>query len=636
MTSQKNPRILLVEDESLIAMAESVVLQKIGYDVIIARSGEEAVGIMDRNGHIDLVLMDINLGKGMDGTEAARIILAKREVPLVFLSSHTDPEIVEKTEGITSYGYVVKNSGDTVLAASIRMAFRLYDARVRLQEKTCVIEEAYEEMQATLEEFETANEELVRTREEIREREERFRFLFSNMLNGFAFCKMHYDGEIPVDFTYLQVNDAFTSLTGLAGVEGKKVSEVIPGIRESNPELFQIYGRVATTGAPERFEINLAVLGQWYSVSVYSPQKDHFVAVFDVVTERKQIEARRDMALEALQVSERTLATLIGNLPGFVYRCANDRDWTMQFISDGCKSVTGYGPEDFIGNRTLAYNDIVQPDHRDRLWDKWQAVLSRGGVFEDEYPIITAGSDTRWVWERGQGIFGESGELLFLEGFITDITEQKMFRVALAAALEEKQALLSELQHRIKNSLAMIVALINLESDGLKGEEARGAMEKLGSRVDSLANLFNLLYKSGEVNNLRLDEYFVRIVHSLGGTYLDEPKGIEMITDFDPVAIDAKRAATFGLILNELVMNAMKYAFPGEGPGFIKTELKRQGEMTVLVVSDNGTGLPAGFDPSRLSGFGLRLVSMLAEQLEGKFTIQTGDTTSFRIEVPKL
>ena len=120
--------ILLVEDETLIAMNSAYMLEKHGYEVVIAYNGEKAVEMVDNHPEIALVLMDIDLGKGIDGTEAAEQILYKKDIPIVFLSSHTEPEVVEKTEGITSYGYIVKNSGETVILASIKMAFRLWES----------------------------------------------------------------------------------------------------------------------------------------------------------------------------------------------------------------------------------------------------------------------------------------------------------------------------------------------------------------------------------------------------------------------------------------------------------------------------------------------------------------------------
>ncbi|MCX7788995.1 MAG: PAS domain-containing protein, partial [Spirochaetes bacterium] len=102
---------------------------KAGYECLVAHTGERSIELVEKGEPIDLILMDINLGKGMDGTEAARRILTIRDIPLVFLSCYTDPETVNKTEGITSYGYIVKNSGEAVILASIRMAFRLWEAR---------------------------------------------------------------------------------------------------------------------------------------------------------------------------------------------------------------------------------------------------------------------------------------------------------------------------------------------------------------------------------------------------------------------------------------------------------------------------------------------------------------------------
>jgi len=135
MVQLSHKTILLVEDEFLIAMAEKAILEDYGYSVLLAHTGEDAVHIMEKENSIDLILMDINLGKGIDGTEAAKQILKNHDLPLIFLSSHTEREIVDKTEGITSYGYIVKDSGETVLIQSIKMAFRLFNAQMSRQEK---------------------------------------------------------------------------------------------------------------------------------------------------------------------------------------------------------------------------------------------------------------------------------------------------------------------------------------------------------------------------------------------------------------------------------------------------------------------------------------------------------------------
>jgi PAS domain S-box-containing protein len=154
-----------------------------------------------------------------------------------------------------------------------------------------------------------------RAEEVLRNSEDRYRSLFGNMLDGFAYCKMLFDNGQAHDFIYLDVNNAFEKLTGLKNVIGKKVTEVIPGIRESNPELFEIYGRVALTGKPERFELYLAPLHAWLSISVYSTEKGFFVVVFDNITARKQAEETLHKSHEELEgrVRERTAELVRAN-----------------------------------------------------------------------------------------------------------------------------------------------------------------------------------------------------------------------------------------------------------------------------------------------------------------------------------
>ncbi len=136
------------------------------------------------------------------------------------------------------------------------------------------------------------------------------------------------------------------------------------------------------------------------------------------VTERKQAEL-------ALRESRRALATLLGNLPGMAYRCRNDRDWTMEFVSEGCAELTGYQAEELVGDTKVAYADLIHPDDRPQVWEEVQAALRDRRPFRLNYRIRTAAGEERWVWEQGTGVFDEDEELEALEGFICDVTERK-------------------------------------------------------------------------------------------------------------------------------------------------------------------------------------------------------------------
>ncbi len=136
------------------------------------------------------------------------------------------------------------------------------------------------------------------------------------------------------------------------------------------------------------------------------------------ITERKRTE-------EALRESERRYATLVRNLPGMAYRCKNDLDWTMEFISDGCRSLTGYKAEELLNNAGTSYADIIHPEDREMTWNLVQSALEDKRPFQMSYRITTKSGEQKWVWEQGQGIFEGRSDLIALEGFITDITGRK-------------------------------------------------------------------------------------------------------------------------------------------------------------------------------------------------------------------
>ncbi len=154
-----------------------------------------------------------------------------------------------------------------------------------------------------------------RVEEALRESEDRYRGLFNHMVEGCAYCRMIFENGRAQDWVYLAVNDAFENLTGLKNVIGKRVSEVIPGIQDADPELFNTYARVSLTGRHEKFEMFVEALKVWFSVSVYSPKKEFFVAIFDVITERKQADEEREKLVRDLQKALSEVKRLKGILP---------------------------------------------------------------------------------------------------------------------------------------------------------------------------------------------------------------------------------------------------------------------------------------------------------------------------------
>lgn len=144
--------------------------------------------------------------------------------------------------------------------------------------------------------------------------------------------------------------------------------------------------------------------------------------------------------VEQLHESQRTLATLMANLPGMVYRCQNDAHWTMELVSEGCLVLTGYEPEDLVNNRVISYNELIVVEDRSKLRGLIQEKVKTHEPFVFEYRIQHRNQKVKWVWEKGQGVYNDQGELLFLEGFITDITEFKSFIQAQEVIFEISQS----------------------------------------------------------------------------------------------------------------------------------------------------------------------------------------------------
>ncbi len=147
-------------------------------------------------------------------------------------------------------------------------------------------------------------------------------------------------------------------------------------------------------------------------------QSSSYLCLLEDITKRKTLE-------QSLQESERSKSVLLSHLPGLAYRCLNDPQWTMKFVSDGCFMLTGYEAESFVDNRDLCYNDLIAPAYRATVYEKWQQVIAARGSFRLEYEIITASGETKWVLEMGQPIFDAAGQLEALEGVVYDITDQK-------------------------------------------------------------------------------------------------------------------------------------------------------------------------------------------------------------------
>jgi PAS domain S-box-containing protein len=247
--------VLLVDDRSENLLALDAVLDKAGLDLVKATSGDEALRLTLKH-DFALVLLDVQM-PGMSGFEVAELMRANpktRHLPIIFVTAGIkDARLQFKGYELGAVDYLIKPFEPHVLQSKVRVFCELYRHRRK---------------------FERAHKES----------------LVNAMREGYANCRMVYENGQAVDFVYIEVNTAFEKLTGMKDLAGKRFSSLIPGFRESNPELFEVCVRVAETGNPEILETHLERANRWVSISIYSTERGYFVAVFQDITERKRFE----------------------------------------------------------------------------------------------------------------------------------------------------------------------------------------------------------------------------------------------------------------------------------------------------------------------------------------------------------
>ncbi len=238
------------------------------------------------------------------------------------------------------------------------------------------------------------------------------------------------------------VNQAGLNFAGFRAEEviGRKIAEFIPP--EFLPYLEQRH-QERSAGKLQTFKYEIEFInkiGQRVLMEVHSTPLQREGKAAEILIVARDITERR-AAEQQIRESRRRLVTLMNNLPGMAYRCQNDPEWTMEFVSDGCLELTGYSAEALTGNRERSYASLIHPEDRALVWDEVQKALAERKPFQITYRILTADGKEKWVWEKGEGIFDEAGTVIALEGFITDISERIAYEKNLQLRMEQLDAL---------------------------------------------------------------------------------------------------------------------------------------------------------------------------------------------------
>jgi PAS domain S-box-containing protein len=706
--------ILLVEDEALIALQEIDQLEKAGYKVIHTFTGAGSLEIVDLNPDgIDLILMDIDLGQGMDGTEAGRRILDDHDIPILFLSSHTGREMVRKTEEIVNYGYVVKSSASSVLEASIKTALGLFTARrserIHDRDRTILkstldsqkdlfilsidkdfnclyVNEAYQDFR-----FRSLGQRIrIGTRLSDAPPADRF---FRDSIGYFVRALMgeslrvveHYGiDESSFESTYNPIYDEKGTVMGATSFstdisERTRVGNTLrkseekwrsivsaspDGIAElskdgkivfASPKCFRLIGydsveevvgesmetfvdRVDQSKARSYLESLFSGKGK-KNAELLLRKKDgsllftemnpemikdgesdseNLILVIRDISERKE----REQELRESHDRYRNLLNAIGE--GF---CYTDENEIFRMANPSCERIFGVEPRSLIG-RSL--NDFLDDEGRE-IMVKETAPRENSGSNGHIAPIIRPDGQRRWLRINTSPINSYDDRYVGSSVVLIDVTDELKSSEALNRLVKNTELLMKELEHRVKNSLSIASSLIGIARDEITDRRALDVLKDTDSRIRSMSAIYERLCLAGSVQSIDFGTYVENLAKSILGTYYHPTTRIALNVRAQHIEIDTKRAISLGLIVNELLTNAVKHAFPDGSSGTIAIGLRRIGDSASLTVSDDGVGLRSKGDIEESASMGMMLIRELVKQIGGVLEIDDGEGTSVSI-----
>ncbi|MBM9591534.1 PAS domain S-box protein [Leptospira sp. 201903075] len=716
MTLVADKSILLVEDEAILAMFEKHQLEQGGYTVTHVTNGENAIQLIIREEKpFDLILMDIDLGKGIDGTQTATEILNHKEIPVVFLSSHTEREIVKKTETITSYGYVVKNSGFTVLDASIKMAFKLFEANELTKSKKEHLETVLHSIGDGV--IATDSDGKIIRMNPIAEKltgwtHEEGVGLAINQVFKIVNVKTRSLVENPVDIV-LRTNSivGLANHTVLISRDGSEyqISDSGSPIKDLNGDTRGVVLVFRDITAEYNVQSHIAKQANMLNNvldAVIGTDFNHRINYWNKAAEKiyiwKAEEVIGKSVLEVLKTDYINLSSeqviqrvnLDGSYIGEVIQYAKDGttrniEVNQVLLDDESDLPIGYiavGRD--ISDRLNAMRHVKESEAKltqiiesamDAIIsiDQSKKIILFNGAAEKMFgyqslDIIGQPLDrlipldfrsqhdnhidsfaNTGVSRRAMGALGQirglraNGEEFPIEASISQISvkEEKLFTVILRDVsvrnhseskiqklLHEKENILKEIHHRVKNNMSSIFTLLTLQARAQSESSIQTILYEAAGRVKSMIVLYDKLYHSETDNTVSLQDYFPAIFNEIVCIF---PKNVEVKMNIleEPIELSAKLLSSLGIILNELITNSMKHAFNEIQNAAIGLNIFRKDKKLYLEYSDNGVGVPESISFEHSPGFGLQLIGMLVDQIEGKISIVRHPSPKFLLEL---
>jgi PAS domain S-box-containing protein len=355
---------------------------------------------------------------------------------------------------------------------------------------------------------------------------------------------------------------------------------------------------------------------QYSNTVIFNGRTADLVTIIDITKRKRAEESRNEIELKS--------RTTIMNSPTAIFIA--DQKGRYRFVNTAACQLTGYTKSELLTMSIpqLTYKHVNVNELEDyRELKKGKRVRTETGLRSKNGSRIDVILDSVKLSDN---------EFI---AFCTDITARKKFEEEMKASLREKELLLREVHHRVKNNMQVISSLINFQSDYIRDRADVALLKELQDRIRSMSLVHEKLYRSEDLTQVNFREYVRELTKHLFQTYQIDPNRIVLDLRIAPVSLDIDRAIPCGLLINELLSNCLKHAFPGGRRGKIVVILRKAGEEALeLIVKDGGVGLPAGIDVHKTETLGLQLVIILAEeQLHGRVMVERHGGTTFRIQL---
>jgi PAS domain S-box-containing protein len=347
--------------------------------------------------------------------------------------------------------------------------------------------------------------------------------------------------------------------------------------------------------------------------------KEILISAIDI-TERKNTENER-------RESEEFLKNIVENIPNMIFIKSADK-LNFEMVNKAGEELMGQSREELIGKTDY---DFFPKDEADFFTQTDREVLQNKKLLDiPEETIENENLGQRILHTKKIPILNKEKNPQYLLNVSEDITERKIVEEQLKKSLAEKEVLLREIHHRVKNNLQIIASLLHLQEGSLDDEDLINILKESKSRVNSMAIIHETLYQSPNLSYLNFKRYLEKLVYDILYTYEIRKGIIDIQLDIDDINLNIDTAIPLGLIINELITNTVKYAFP-QNEGTITIKLKSLPENIEITIADNGIGLPKDINLENPETLGLQLVQSLIGQLDGKLKLNKDNGTEFKI-----